>query len=138
MIKLDRRDLKTRYFLWCLRNLPCRAEQFDANGKSLGHKPVEWYMENGTNLCHFFWCCLWCPLIFAALLSAGMAIIAFLHVQAYKEYGTPGLLLPSGILVVIVSPVALVILAIIGAGKAGLLPYLAALKAKICPRISFE
>lgn len=137
VINLDRRDLRTRYFLWCLRHPMCRASRYDAEGHDLGLKPVEWYVENGTTLCHFFWCCLWVPLLMAALISAIAFLVIGIHVGAYQEYGAPGLLIPAGTLIGGISVVALIILAFIGAGKVGLLPYLAALKAKICPRITF-
>jgi hypothetical protein len=138
MIKLDRSDRRTRFFLWCLRNPMCRAHMVSAEGIDQGLKSVEWYVENGTTLCHFFWCCLWAPLIQVGVASLCVFLVGFFHVQAYETYGAVGLFLPTGVVLIPVAFVAMVILAFIGAGKAGLLAYLIALKQKICPRITFD
>ena len=138
MIRLNRHDRRTRFFLWCLHHPMCRRKLFDSAGKSRGPRPIEWYIENGTTLCHFFWCCFWVPLITAAAVAVPLGALGMIHVDAYREYGALGLLLPGGIAMGIISAVAIVLLAIVGAGKAGLWPYFIALKQKICPRIRFD
>ena len=137
MIKMSKGSLQTRFFMWCLQNPMTRGSKKGPDGKD-EYRPREYYIENGTTLCHFFWACFWCPLILMTPIVFVAFVLISIHVNAYEAYGAPGLLIPSGVFVGCAAAVACAILAVIGGGKIGLLAYLAALKKKICPLMKFE
>lgn len=141
MIVIDKRSLKAKLFRLCLRNPFARGRMIDTDGKSTV-KPIDWYLENGTTLCHFFITCFWLPLATIAVVGGLLGVWTFalvdMHVQAYQAYGVPGLFLPVGVLIGAILSGALVVLSIIGAGKVGLWGYLTAIKDRVCPRMGFE
>jgi hypothetical protein len=135
VITLDKDSLKARFFLRCLRAFAPFACGWDSDNKQ---KKPEWYIENGTTLCHFFWVCFWLPLIALGILSFFGMIITSIHVIAYREHGTIGLLIPIGSVIGAFSALTIIILVITGISSCtGLLAYLKALKERICPLITF-
>jgi hypothetical protein len=134
VITLDKDSLKARFFLRCLRAIEGFTCGRDSDDKL---KKPEWYIENGTTLCHFFWACFLVPLIALGLLSFFMLAIVSIHIIAYREHGTVGLFIPIGTVIGTGLAVVIILLAILGAGNAGLLAYLKALKGRICPLITF-
>lgn len=60
MISLDTHSRMTKIFLWCLWHPMARGKFTDESGVAKARHP-NWYIENGTTLCHFFWVCLWLP-----------------------------------------------------------------------------
>jgi hypothetical protein len=137
MLTVNKGSLKAKLFCTCLHHPFARGSE-----KIDGQKPVEWYLEHGTTLCHFFWVCLWLPLFTIAItvlfFGAFSVSLVNAHIQFYHEYGVLGLFFPVGLLLGIIATAALIILAIIGAGKVGLLTYLKVLKERICPMMRFE
>jgi hypothetical protein len=141
VITVDKSSLKARLFRMCLKHPLARGNVIDVEGK-LTKRPVDWYLENGTTLCHFFWTCFWLPLATVALVGAmfGLWFVALVsaHVEAYHNYGIIGLFMPIGILIGVILALALIILSIIGVSKVGLWDYLKAIKERVCPRMAFK
>lgn len=136
MITLKKDSRQARLFRWCLQNPMARGSYIKEDG-TCGERPVEWYLENGTTLCHYFWACLWAPMLIAVAAGLVLAMLGLMHMQAYDKLGPVGLLLPSGVVLGMALGVGAIFLAIIGAGKIGLSAYLMALKQKMCPRLEF-
>ena len=145
MIIVDKSSLKAKLFRLCLNHPMARGDWVGPDGKA-ATKPVDWYLENGTTLCHFFWVCFWLPIgtivvlggVFGMFTIVSLVSLVEVHIQAYHNHGVIGLFIPAGTLIGITLSVALLILSIVGAGKVGLWGYLMALKERVCPRMAFK
>lgn len=136
MITLNKNSRQTKLFLWCLKN-PMTRHSYEKEDGTLWSRDPEWYLENGTTLCHFFFACLWVPLLIVGAFSFMAIALINMHMSLYEKYGTPGLFIPSSVAMIAVSLIATIILIVIGSGKIGLSSYLYSLKNKICLRMEF-
>jgi hypothetical protein len=137
MIILQKDSRQARFFRWCLNN-PFAIGNYQKDDGTYEDRKPDWYIENGTTLCHFFWACFWIPMIIVGLLSFVLMMVFQAHVEAYNKFGTIGLFIPSGMVIGVIFTVGTIFLVIMGADKVGLLKYLKAIKEKVCPRITFE
>lgn len=137
MITLRKDSRQAKFFRWCLKN-PFACGTYMSSDQEVLQRDPGYYIENGTTLCHFFWACFWLPLIEVGIITGIILCVVNIHVNAYHQFGVPGLFLPSGLIIGMMLIVGAIFLAIMGADKIGLLAYLAALKQKVCPRMIFN
>lgn len=147
MIDLHPDGILTRWFVWCCDHLPLTVTRDYGEGKPShgSRRSGAYYLERGTTLCHVFWASLWVPLIGTALGTVLFCLFIFMHVALYRDKdnatGVWVAFIPEITVIAAVVPGAVVILAVMGAGKVGFIrllwTYLKALKSRVCPLVKF-
>ena len=153
MINFDVNSRLTKWFVWSCNHLGgfTTATYRDADDKE-HTKSGEYYVANGTTLCHIFWAILWAPLLLIVFSGFIITMFVMIHIEGHyvfvnkhPDYSpilqTASYFIPEVIVLVGCLIVLIVVFAVIGASRTGfftlLWQYLKGIKQRVCPLVHF-